>query len=202
MEAGPVTLGARLSCSHFPSGYDAISYGRGTWLFHMLRYMMRDAERESGVRPGAAGSDAADEPFVRALRKVRARYQRKSISTRELLHVFEEELPPSLWYEGRKSLDWFYRGWVNGTAIPRLELEGVRYGDKGNSTAVSGTILQKLAADDLVTSVPVYAVLSGKTVLVGHVFADGAETQFHLTAPAGTRKVVLDPNRTLLVRTR
>lgn len=203
MEAGPVTFGGRLSCSYFPSGYDAISYGRGTWLFHMLRYMMRDAERKSGVRPAVvSGPNPADEPFIRALRKVRERYQRKSISTRELLHVFEEELPPSLWYEGRKSLDWFYRGWVNGTAIPRLELEGVKYGDKGDSTAVSGTILQKLAPDDLVTSIPVYAVLSRKTVLLGRVFADGAETQFRLSAPAGTRKVVLDPNRTLLVRVR
>ena len=91
---------------------------------------------------------------------------------------------------------------MNGTAIPRLELEGARYSDKGDSTVVSGTILQKFASDDLVTSVPVYAVLSRKTVLLGRVFADGAETQFHLAAPAGTRKVVLDPNQTLLVRVR
>ena len=45
-DAGPVTFGTRLNCSHFPEGYEAISYGRGTWLFHMLRYMLRDAEPE------------------------------------------------------------------------------------------------------------------------------------------------------------
>ena len=44
-----MTLGTRLSCSQFPNGYEAISYGRGTWLFHMLRSMMRDAERSSGA---------------------------------------------------------------------------------------------------------------------------------------------------------
>ena len=48
-EAGPVTFGTRLNCSHFPRGYEAISYGRGTWLFHMLRSMLRDAR--GGVRP-------------------------------------------------------------------------------------------------------------------------------------------------------
>jgi hypothetical protein len=203
MEAGPVTFGVRLSCSRFPGGYDAISYGRGTWLFHMLRYMMRDTERIDGVRPpGIVSKDPADEPFVRALRRVRERYQRKSISTHELLHVFEEEMSPSLRYEGRQSLDWFYQGWVNGTAIPRLELQGVKYSDKDGATLVSGTIVQKLAPDDLVTSVPVDAMVGGKTVLLGRVFADGEETQFHLTAPAGTRKVVLDPNQTLLVRGR
>ena len=40
--AGPVTLGVRLYSSYFPIGYDVISYGRGTWLFHMLRHMLND----------------------------------------------------------------------------------------------------------------------------------------------------------------
>src|SRR5206468_6779457 len=44
MDAGPVTLGLRLSSSKFPNAYEAISYGRGTWLFHMLRTMLRDSE--------------------------------------------------------------------------------------------------------------------------------------------------------------
>jgi peptidase M1-like protein len=200
-DAGPVTFGTRLNSSHFPAGYEAVSYGRGTWLFHMLRYMMRDAEpRKSSGRSARPSGAPADEPFVRALRKVRERFQDKSIDTRELLRVFEEELPPSLWYEGRKSLDWFYQGWVNGTAIPRLELQSVKYNEKAGESVVTGTILQSDAPKDLVTAVPVYAVLAGKNVLLGHVFADGPETSFHLSAPAGTRKVVLDPNQTLLTR--
>ncbi len=202
MEAGPVTFGSRLSCSQFPAGYDAISYGRGTWLFHMLRYMMRDAERKPGARVrGVQNAQTADEPFIRALRKFRERYQGKVVTTQQLFAVFEEELPPSLWYEGRKSLDWFYQGWVNGTSIPNLELHDVRYTNKTDSTTVTGTILQKSASDSLVTAVPVYASVAGKNVLLGRVFADGPETQFHLSAPAGTHKVVLDPYQTLLART-
>ncbi len=201
MAAGPVTLGTRLSNSQFPLGYEAISYGRGTWLFHMLRTMMRDAEPKSAkYRLGADA--AADEPFVRTLRKLRERYEGKTITTRNLLQVFEEELPPSLWYEGKKSLDWFYQGWLTGTAIPRLELTGVQYTDKSGSTTVTGTILQKDAPDDLVTSVPLYVTVAGKSVLLGRVFADGPETGFHLAAPAGARKVVVDPNQTLLTRPR
>jgi hypothetical protein len=200
-DAGPVTFGTRLNSSHFPAGYEAVSYGRGTWLFHMLRYMMRDAEpRKSSGRSANPSGAPADEPFVRALRKVRERFQDKSIDTRELLRVFEEELPPSLWYEGRKSLDSFYQGWVNGTAIPRLELQSVKYNEKAGGSVVTGTILQSDAPKDLVTAVPVYAVLAGKNVLLGRVFADGPETSFHLSAPTGTRKVVLDPNQTLLTR--
>jgi hypothetical protein len=203
MEDGPVTLGTRLSCSQFPSGYEVISYGRGTWLFHMLRSMMRDADRTSGTRArGDSNAGQPDERFVGVLRQIRERYEGKPITTQELLHAFEKELPPSLWYEHHKSLDWFYEGWVNGTAIPRFELHGMKYSDKPGSTTVSGVILQKDAPESLVTSVPLYASVAGKMVLLGRVFADGAETPFHLTAPPGARKVVLDPEQTLLARPR
>jgi Peptidase family M1 domain len=200
MEDGPVTLGQRLSCSQFPHGYVAISYGRGTWLFHMLRTMMRDAESDRAKREQA--SDPENEPFMRALRRMRDRYEGKSITTREMLQVFQEELPQSLRYEGRKSLDWFYDGWVNGTAIPRFELRGVKYTDKDAGTTVVGMILQKDAPKDLVTPVPLYASRGGKLVFLGRLFADGPETPFHVGAPAGTRKILVDPDQTLLARGR
>lgn len=200
-DAGPVTLGTRLSSSHFPAGYETVSYGRGTWLLHMLRSMMRDADRTSARHSGSTDAQA-DELFVRALRRVRERYQEKSMDTRELLHVFEEDLPPSLWFEGKKSLDWFYRGWVNGTALPSLKLQAAKFVEKPGASYVTGTIAQTDAPSDLVTAVPVYAVLSGKTILLGQVFVDGPETSFRLSAPAGTRKVVLDPYRTVLTRPR
>jgi hypothetical protein len=197
-DAGPVTLGVRLLSSHSPEGYEAISYGRGTWLFHMLRTMLQDAAMPEARRRGRAAG-GVDEPFVRALRKVRQRYEGKSISTRELLDVFAEELPPGLRYEGKGSLDWFLEGWVNGTAVPKIELRAVKFTQKGGDTVVSGTILQKDAPAELVTSVPVYAVVAGRLPqLLGRVFADGEETTFHLRAPAGARKIVLDPYETIL----
>jgi len=198
MDAGPVTLGARLLSSRFPEGYESILYGRGTWLFHMLRTMLKDAAQQDGGRKGPR-SGSVDEPFVRALRKVRQRYEGKSISTRELLDVFAEDLPPALRYEGKTSLDWFLEGWINGTSLPKLELRAVKFTPKGAGSVVSGTILQKDAPQDLVTSVPVYAVMAGKQMLLlGRVFADGEESSFRLPAPAGAHKIVLDPNETIL----
>ena len=197
MDAGPVTLGTRLLSSRFPGGYETISYGRGAWLFHMLRTMLNDAARQEGK----SGGMGADEAFVGALRKVRQRYEGRMISTRELLDVFAEDLPPALRYEGKKSLDWFRDGWINGTSLPSLELKGVKFTAKGSSSIVSGTILQKDAPLDLITSVPVYAVLGGKQlVLLGRVLADGEESSFRLSAPAGTHKIVLDPYETVLTR--
>jgi hypothetical protein len=198
MDAGPVTLGVRLVSSRFPEGYEAISYGRATWLFHMLRTMLKDAAAQQSGHPVQSG---ADEPFVLALRRVRQRYEGRSISTRELMDAFAEDLPPALRFEGKKSLDWFVDGWVNGTSLPRLELKAVKFTPKGTGSVVTGTILQKDAPEDLVTSVPLYAVGGGKqTVLLGRVFADGEESSFRLVAPAGTHKIVLDPNGTILTR--
>ena len=200
MEAGPVTLGSRLSSSEFPAGYETVAYQRGAWLYHMLHTMLLDGERKRGARGTEGGTP--EDPFLRALRRLRERYQGKAITTRAMLHAFEEDLPPVLRYEGRQSLDWFYDTWVNGIAIPRLELQGVKYTERGGSTLVSGTILQKDASSDLVTSVPVFAVVRGKNVFLSRVFADGESSDFRLNAPAYTRKVVLDPEGTLLTRNR
>ncbi len=196
-EAGPVTLGARLLSSRFPEGYEDILYGRGTWLFHMLRTMMQDAATQEYGHP----PEGPDEPFIRGLRNIRERYQDKTISTRELFEAFAENLPPALRYEGKKSLDWFVVGWVNGTAVPRFELRNVRMTSHEGSLIVNGTILQKDSPDDLVTSIPLYAVLASKQeILLGRVFADGAESTFRIKALIGTRKIVIDPHQTVLAR--
>jgi hypothetical protein len=196
LDAGPVTLGARLLSSRFPQGYEAITYGRATWLFHMLRTMLDDAPAQPH---GGRFPAAADDPFVRALRKFRERYQGESITTKQLLDVFAEDLPPALRYEDKSSLDWFLDGWVNGTSLPKLQLKNVRFISKGTATMVTGAILQKDAAAGLVTSVPLYAAESGRaTVFLGRVFADGEESAFHISAPRGTHKILLDPQQTIL----
>ena len=199
-DAGPVTLGQRLDSSHFPRGYEAISYERGTWLFHMLRSMLRDSEAASRSRKGRANPLLnPDEPFFRALRRIRERYAGKTISTQELVQVFEEELPRPLWYEKRPKLDWFLEGWIEGTAIPELKAREIRITEKNGVTTVTGVIVQKDVPDDLVTAVPVYAATAGNALIfLGEVLADGAETGFRLIAPSNVRKIVLDPKQTIL----
>jgi hypothetical protein len=204
MEAGPVTLGIRLFSSKFPDGYTTSSYERGAWLLHMLRTMMRDGESLSGIRRRGSrpANDISDEPFVRALRNARQKFEGKPISTAELLKVFEAELTPALWHEGNKSLDWFFEGWIQGTSIPDLSLENVKYAPKGGGVLVTGKILQKDAPKGLVTSVPIYASLKGRNVLLGRVFTEDEETPFSLSAPLGTKKLALDPEATVLSRER
>ncbi len=190
--AGPVTLGARLSSSMFPNGYEIIAYGRGTWLMHMLREMLRDASRTA---ENPAGDDKI---FLALLRTLVERYQGKEITNADFEQAIEEVLPHSLWFENRKSLDWFFDGWVNGTAFPQLELAGVKFSRSVGTATVSGTIRQNSAPPDLVTSVPVYGVAGNRNVYLGRVFAEGDETRFSLPVPADVKQVVLDPYQTVL----
>ena len=198
-DAGPVSLGIRLSSSRFPKGFDAISYGRGTWLFHMLRNLVNDP------RPGAARKpsrgDGTDEPFVQVLRTLAERYAGRDLTTRDLQKAFEEVLPESAWFEGHKSLDWFFDHWVNDVAVPSLDLEDVKFARKGGANVVTGKLVQKDAPPDLVTCVPIYASVPGRPpMFVARVFADGEETSFRLTVSPAARKLLLDPERTLLTR--
>ena len=195
-DAGPVTLGQRLVSSHFPGGYEAISYERGTWLFHMLRCMMRDSEMAVHSRRAPANPD---EPFFRALRKARDRFAGKAMTTHDVMQVFEEELPRPLWYNNHHSLNWFVDNWINGTAIPELATRDVHISNKAGATTVSGLILQKNAPDNLITAVPVYGATSGNSlVFLGEVLADGSETLFHFNTTENVHKVVIDPNQTIL----
>ncbi len=191
-EAGPVTLGFRLTTSMFPEGYIIITYGRGTWLIHMLRSMFRDPSAAPALR---------DARFFNSLRSLRDNFQRKEVSLDDFRKAFEANMPPSLEYQGQHSLAWFFDGWVRGTAIPRLDLKEVKISPRGQKGTASFTIEQAECPDDLITSVPLYAVdAKGARTYAGRVFADGHETRESVTVPAGTKKLLLDPDETILRR--
>lgn len=204
-QAGPVTLGQRLVSSHFPQGYEDIAYGRGTWLIHMLREMLRDSDRKEnaavarGLHQRSRGGEGSDALFFTALRNIQTQYAGKQLSTHGLQQAFEEVLPKDLQFEGHKSLDWFFEGWVRGSAMPTYALEDTKINLRTGKPVATGTLRQKNAPDSLVTAVPIYASMTDGTLrFVSRVFADGEETTFKLPVPVGTKKLVIDPEQTLL----
>lgn len=189
-DAGPVTLGPRLTSSKFPDAYEKVLYGRGTWLIHMLRTMLRQA-----------GGGKDDGLFFSALKGLLARSPTHKISTHDLQLAFEQVLPASLTYEKKKSLEWFFDSWVNGASIPQLTLDRVKLASVAGKVRATGMVRQSHGAKDMVTAVPIYAVdAQGNRQFLAFVFADDIETDFKLTAPAGTKQLLLDPDYTVLRR--
>jgi hypothetical protein len=198
-EAGPVTLGRRLTSSKFPDAYERVLYGRGTWLIHMLRTMLHEAD----LREGHEGN--GDAVFFAALQGLLAKAPNHKVSTLDLQRAFEQVMPASLGYESKKSLDWFFDSWINGNSIPQFTLDSVHLspgtGKQAGKLKVTGTITEENAAKDMVTAVPLYAVdATGKSRFLAFVFADDTKTDFTLTAPADTKLILLDPEETLLRR--
>jgi hypothetical protein len=189
-DAGPVTLGHRLQSSRFPDAYERVLYGRGTWLIHMLRSMLREA-----------GGEKTDALFFSALKGLLAASPSHKISTLDLQRAFEQIMPAALNYEGRKSLDWFFDSWINGNSIPQFSLQGIHMRPAAGKLKITGALVQDHAAKDMVTAVPLYAVnTNGSSSFLAFVFADDSRTEFTLTAPAGTKEIVMDPDETVLRR--
>jgi hypothetical protein len=195
-EAGPVSLGFRLSSSVFPNGYIVISYGRGAWLMHMLRCLFRDYAVEAGMPPAKG-----DQAFREALHSLRKHYAHTNITIRELQKEMESHISHVSSDDSsvRHTLGWFFEGWVNGTAIPKITLKDVRFKSTGKQTVATFTVVQDECPDTLMTEVPIYAVdANNRYKLLRRVMADGPETKARLTIPAGTRRLSVDPEWTLL----
>jgi aminopeptidase N len=191
LKAGPVTLGSRLDSARFPNGYNVITYGRGTWLIHMLRSMLRDAAQ-------LEGNSSNDVLFWQALRSLQTDFAGKAMAEHDLQAAFEKVWPRSIRYENSPSLDWFFHDWVNGVAIPSFQLQSVKISAAGTAT---GTIAMQEIPKDFTALVPLYAEMAdGSHKLIAQVFADEAETTFKVKVPTGTKRLLLDPEKEILRR--
>jgi hypothetical protein len=182
-DTGGLILGARLNSSKSPAGYDQLVYGKGAWIFHMLREMLRE--------PGSKNPDAR---FTALLRTLQSKYAYRALSTEDLQREIEAVMTPAMAIEGRKSMEWFFANWVRGTGIPHYRLEySTKRSEKG--FVVKGKLLQTGVADSFVAPVPIYSNNGG---FLGRVVAGGPETPFYFTTTREPGKLLIDPQMTLL----
>jgi hypothetical protein len=187
-DAGPLVLGTRLRSSKSPTGYTRIVYGKGAWVFHMLRSMLRD--------PRAKEPDAR---FVQMLSGLLADYRYRALTTDGLQKAVEKVMTPAMALEAPRNMDWFFDQYVRGTGIPRYEVSFVARPLPNGTFQIRGKLMQKGVPESFVAPVPVYAPRAGgKPVLLGTVVTSGAETTFTFTSRTAPRKLLIDPALTLL----
>jgi len=184
---GALAIGNRLISSKSPSGFEDVIYSKGSWVMHMLREMLR--------QPGAKDPDAR---FAAFLRDLAQKYAYRALSTDDLQHEVEAVMTPAMDLEGGRSMEWFFEQWVRGTGIPHYRVEfSTHQTDKG--IVVRGKLFQTEVPRSFITSVPLYAKSeSGHLMYLGSVVAANPETSFHFTAKVPPRKLVIDPQMTLL----
>jgi Peptidase family M1 domain len=189
-QAGPLTLGYRLSSSKTPGAYDAVVYGKGTWVMHMLRMMLRD--------PAAKDPDAR---FTELLHRLLEQHRYQALSTADFERAVEQWMTPEMDLEGSHSMDWFFDEWVRGTGVPSYSVN-YELRSQGKKFVVRGTLRQSDVPDEFTAAVPLYAQPAhGSPVLLGTVATTGPETKFEFVSTVRPRHVLIDPHMTLLCRT-
>jgi len=185
-DIGALALGSRLNSSKSPAAYEEIIYSKGSWIIHMLREMLR--------QPGPRNPDAR---FAALLQTLVTKYAYRALSTDDLQHEVEAVMTPGMDLEGGRSMEWFFEEWVRGTGIPHYRVEfTAQHTEKGY--LIRGKLFQTGVPRSFVASVPLYAGGAGRGALLGTVVAAGPETSFHFMAPNQPRKIVVDPQMTVL----
>jgi Peptidase family M1 domain len=126
---GPISWGRRLESSLAPNAWEVVAYQKGTWVIHMLRRKMGDAN------------------FYKFLREVANRYRLSPISTDQFRELAKAYLPPNSKDPDLKN---FFENWVDGTGIPTVKLT---YSWRAGK--LSGTLAQSNVSDDFTALVPV-----------------------------------------------
>jgi hypothetical protein len=171
---GPVVEGRRLESSTVPGAANAVLYGKGTWIVHMLRRRLGDAN------------------FLRMLAELRKRYEWKTVTTDEFRELCTEFLPAGS--TDPKLID-FFDQWVYDTGMPTLKLTYTLVGRK-----LTGTIAQSDAPEDFSVPVPVeIRVGAGKPVVKVVRTVEGS-VRFTVDVAGPGAKVVLDPGWSVLRR--
>ncbi len=182
--AGPLSLGHRLVSSRNPQAYNFIVYEKGPWVFHMLREMMRDAQ-------------GSDRPFFQMIRELTEQFRYRLISNADLRKAVEKYMTPAMMMDRRRSMDWFFDEWVDGTGIPQYRIEAHTRA-KGGVYQIRGNLVQERVPESFTMPVPIYAEEKGKVVKLGNVVTTGRETPFQFTSKFSPRRIVIDPFGTIL----
>jgi hypothetical protein len=186
-EAGPLTFGPRLNSSRTPNAYEAVTYGKGAWVIHMLHEMMRN--------PSAQDPDAR---FRATLESILTEYRFRPLSTGEFQRVFEQHMTPAMDLEGNQRMEWFFDQWVRGIGIPHYKVE-FQVKQRGEQYVVTGKLEQSDVDEEFTAAVPLYGARPpGKRDRLGVVNTTGRETHFRFLTPMRPTHILIDPNLTIL----
>ncbi len=174
--AGPIVLGPRLQSSVQPSAWTAITYGKGSWIIHMLRRRM------------------GDERFFALLGGLIKRYDHRSLSTEQFRLEAAAALPPK---SDDSKLEGFFAQWVYGTGIPTLKLSYTLKGAAPN-VKLTGTLTQTGVDDDFSALVPIEIRFAKGPGVVKWVASASDPETFTVALRQAPSKVTMDPKNGVL----
>jgi aminopeptidase N len=176
--AGPIVMGGRLESSLEPRAWQAITYGKGSWILQMLRQQM------------------GDERFFSLLAELIKRFGRRDLSTEDFRSTAAEFLPPK---SDDPKLETFFDQWVYSTGIPSLKLT---YTIKGAAPSwrLLGTLTQTEVPEDFSVRTPVEIQLARGKTITQWVRSSSEPVSFTVKLTQQPLKATLDPHHAVLRR--
>ncbi len=163
---GALTEGTRLAEAYIP-----VTYGKGTWVLHMLRRRM------------------GEEAFLRMMSALCVEYLDKSLSTEQFRLMCAKFLPHG---SEDPKLEAFFDQWVYNTGIPDLKL---KYTVKGQAPAlrVVGSVTQTGLGNDNTTDVPITIQFTKGRSITQWVAVSSEPAPFEIKVSAPPSKVAIEP---------
>jgi len=176
--AGPITMGSRLDSSQAPGAWRSITYGKGTWIIHMLRRYL------------------GDQRFLAMLAEILKRYDHQQMSTEDFRRVAAHFSPPK---SDDADMETFFDTWIYSTGIPTLKMS---YSVKGTAPALRlvGTVTESGVDGDFGALVPVAIRVAGGQTITQWVRCGSDPAGFSVAIKQPPLRVTLDPDRAVLRR--
>ena len=157
----------------------------------MLRMMMREPRAKN-----------PDERFNKLLRSVLDEHRFQTLSNADFQRAVERLVTPTMDLEGNRSMEWFFDEWVRQTGIPEYRA-AFHTRPSGARFEVEGTLSQQNVSDVFTEAVPIYAApAQGKPEYLGRVITIGPETKFRFVSRVRPMRLLIDPEHTILCRTK
>ena len=157
--------------------YDLIMYQKGAWVLQMLRNLMIDFRTMN------------EDAFTRMMQDFYQAYRGKHASTEDFQTVVERHV--------KQPMDWFFRQWVYGTAVPTYTFAWKAEPLPDGKYTVRVRVRQTEVPDYFAMFVPLRIGLGDGQAFV-RLIVRGPLTETTLTLPSEPKRVELNPFESVL----
>lgn len=187
-DSGPISLGLRLATIRNPGGYSRLVYPKGSYILRMLRSMMQD--RNTG-----------DENFRKMMQEFVLTHQGKLASTESFLALASKYMTPLMDVEGKHNLNWFYKQYIAGTAVPTYFFDYTLEPTADGRQTLKASARQADVPNDFISLVPVTLIIDKKPVRLGQIRIIGSKTEtIQVIVPGNVSKALFNADYVMLAR--
>jgi len=153
IDAGSLVMGERVVNTR--EGYDTyrrLVYPKGAYILHMIRQMMWD--RKTG-----------DERFKETMHDFVATYGGKVATTADFQAMVEKHMSPEMDLQGTHKMDWFFREYVYGTALPVYAFDSSFEKNPAGDVVMKYKLTQSGVDKNFGMPVPIYMELANGNIV-------------------------------------